>query len=170
MSTIADRAQLPPSPTSDSVRTILLPGKLCRKLMDYARKKGIASGEVFVTRSGRGMSRRQIWQEMKGLCKRAGVNPSLPQNLYRHIPHLGHPYACGNSTVLEQYIAKLHQTYRPRSAKRKIAAIKALFRYFEYREIIDKNPFYKKHMGRNMHFYGSEGGIFVYHPPYGLIR
>lgn len=27
-----------------------------------------------------------------------------------------------------------------------------------------------KHMGRNMHFYGSEGGIFVYHPPYGLIR
>lgn len=47
------------------------------------------------------------------------------------------------STVLEQYIAKLHQTYRPRSAKRKIAAVKALFRYFEYREIIDKNPFYK---------------------------
>lgn len=68
------------------VRTILLPGKLCRKLMDYARKKGIASGEVFVTRSGRGMSRRQIWQEMKGLCKRAGVNPSkvFPHNL-RHL-------------------------------------------------------------------------------------
>ncbi len=68
------------------VRTILLPAKLCRKLMDYARRRGIASGEVFVTRSGRGMSRRQIWQEMKGLCKKAGVSPSkvFPHNL-RHL-------------------------------------------------------------------------------------
>ena len=35
------------------LRTILLPGKLCRKLLKYARKKKIASGEVFLTRSGR---------------------------------------------------------------------------------------------------------------------
>lgn len=68
------------------IRTILLPGKLCKKLGDYARRQGITSGEIFVTRSGRGISRRQIWQEMKKLCAKAGVNPSkvFPHNL-RHL-------------------------------------------------------------------------------------
>lgn len=45
--------------------------------------------------------------------------------------------------ILEDYIAKLHQKYRPKTAKRKIASIKALFHYFEYREVIDINPFNK---------------------------
>ena len=68
------------------LRTILLPGKLCRKLLKYAGKKKIASGEVFLTRSGRGLSRRQIWAEMKALCNRAGVERSkvFPHNL-RHL-------------------------------------------------------------------------------------
>ena len=47
------------------IRTILLPGKLCRKLLKYAKKQKIASGEIFLTRSGRGLSRRQIWAEIK---------------------------------------------------------------------------------------------------------
>ena len=42
------------------IRTILLPGKLCRKLKKYAGKRKIVSGEVFLTRNGKGMSRRQI--------------------------------------------------------------------------------------------------------------
>ena len=42
------------------IRTILLPGKLCRKLQKYARKQKITSGEIFLTRSGKGISRRQI--------------------------------------------------------------------------------------------------------------
>ena len=68
------------------VRTILLPGKLCRKLLKYARKQKIASGEVFRTRSGKSLSRRQIWAEMKSLCRRAGVAGSkvFPHNL-RHL-------------------------------------------------------------------------------------
>ncbi|MBD5161025.1 MAG: tyrosine-type recombinase/integrase, partial [Oscillibacter sp.] len=68
------------------IRTILLPGKLCRKLQKYARKQKIASGEIFLTRSGKGVSRRQIWAEMKALCKKAGVAPSkvFPHNL-RHL-------------------------------------------------------------------------------------
>ena len=33
------------------IRTILLPGKLCRKLLKYARKQKIASGEIFLTRN-----------------------------------------------------------------------------------------------------------------------
>ena len=43
------------------IRTILLPGKLCRKLQKYAKKQKITSGEIFLTRSGKGISRRQIW-------------------------------------------------------------------------------------------------------------
>jgi site-specific recombinase XerD len=68
------------------IRTILLPHKLCRKLLQYARKEKIASGEIFLTRSGRSLSRRQIWAEMKWLCKHAGVAESkvFPHNL-RHL-------------------------------------------------------------------------------------
>ena len=68
------------------IRTILLPGKLCRKLLKYARKKKIASGEIFLTRSGQGLSRRQIWAEMKAICARAGVEKTkvFPHNL-RHL-------------------------------------------------------------------------------------
>ena len=68
------------------IRTILLPGKLCRKLEKYARQKKITSGELFLTRSGRPMSRKQIWAEMKGVCRAAGVAPSkvFPQYL-RHL-------------------------------------------------------------------------------------
>ena len=70
----------------DNFRTILLPSKLCRKLLKYARKQKTASGEIFLTRSGRGLSRRQIWAEMKSLCARAGVEPTkvFPHNL-RHL-------------------------------------------------------------------------------------
>ncbi len=68
------------------IRTIIISNKLARKLLKYARKKKIASGEIFITRSGRGMSRRQIWGEMKRLCSAAGVEPSkvFPHNL-RHL-------------------------------------------------------------------------------------
>ena len=68
------------------LRTILLPGKLCRKLKKYARQQKTASGEIFLTRSGKSLSRRQIWAEMKRLCKAAGVAPSkvFPHNL-RHL-------------------------------------------------------------------------------------
>ncbi len=44
-------------------------------------------------------------------------------------------------TMLEAYIADLHQKYKPKTVKRKIASVKALFHYLEYREIIEKNPF-----------------------------
>lgn len=68
------------------IRTILLPSKLCRKLLKYARHKKIASGEIFLTGSGKRLSRKQIWAEMKRLCGYAGVEPSkvFPHNL-RHL-------------------------------------------------------------------------------------
>ena len=68
------------------IRTILLPGKLCRKLLKYAKKQKIASGEIFLTRSGKAISRRQIWHEVTALCGEAKVAPSkvFPHNL-RHL-------------------------------------------------------------------------------------
>ena len=68
------------------IRTILLPAKLCRKLLKYARKQKTASGEIFLTKSGKPVSRRQIWREMKMLCEKAGVESSkvFPHNL-RHL-------------------------------------------------------------------------------------
>ena len=68
------------------IRTILIPGKLCRKLLQYGRAQKIASGEIFLTRSGRGISRKQVWAEMKAVCRKAGVADSkvFPHNL-RHL-------------------------------------------------------------------------------------
>lgn len=68
------------------IRTILIPGKLCRKLLKYAKKQKITSGEIFLTKSGKSMSRHQIWAEMKALCAQAKVQPSkvFPHNL-RHL-------------------------------------------------------------------------------------
>jgi len=68
------------------IRTILIPGKLCRKLHKYAKKQKTVSGEIFLTRNEKGLSRRQIWAELKSLCKRAGVEASkvFPHNL-RHL-------------------------------------------------------------------------------------
>lgn len=45
--------------------------------------------------------------------------------------------------VLEAYIGELHKKYKPKTVKRKIASLKALFHYLEYKEIILQNPFNK---------------------------
>ncbi|MCM1494821.1 MAG: tyrosine-type recombinase/integrase [Bacteroides sp.] len=44
---------------------------------------------------------------------------------------------------LEAYISHLHQTYKPKTVKRKIASLKAFFHYLEYKDIIRINPFHK---------------------------
>ncbi|MGN0658429.1 MAG: tyrosine-type recombinase/integrase [Emergencia sp.] len=68
------------------IRTILIPGKLSRKLLKYARKQKISAGEIFLTAKGKPLSRKQIWAEMKKLCADAGVEPTkvFPHNL-RHL-------------------------------------------------------------------------------------
>lgn len=45
--------------------------------------------------------------------------------------------------ILEQYISQLHKQYKPKTVKRKIASVKALFHYLDYKEIINNNPFNK---------------------------
>lgn len=68
------------------IRVILLPRKLCRKLLHYAKTKKILSGKIFLTGKGQELGRRQIWAEMKRLCTASGVSPSkvFPHNL-RHL-------------------------------------------------------------------------------------
>lgn len=68
------------------VRTILLPAKLRRKLLRYAKKQKTVSGEIFLSENGTSISRVQVWREMKRICKAAGVEPSkvFPHNL-RHL-------------------------------------------------------------------------------------
>jgi site-specific recombinase XerD len=67
-------------------RTVLLPSKLKPALLAYARKHGISSGYIFISRSGRPLDRSNIWADMKKLCKAAGVEQSkvFPHNL-RHL-------------------------------------------------------------------------------------
>ena len=45
--------------------------------------------------------------------------------------------------TLETHIAQLHQQYKPKTVKRKIASLKAFFHYLEYKDIIEHNPFNK---------------------------
>ena len=68
------------------IRTILIPGKLARKLLKYAKGQKITTGEIFLTSGRKPLSRRQIWAEMKALCRSAGVEESkvFPHNL-RHL-------------------------------------------------------------------------------------
>lgn len=68
------------------LRTILIPAQLCRKLRKYATKHRIGRGEIFLTKNGTRLERKQIWAQMKALCKYAGIerNKVFPHNL-RHL-------------------------------------------------------------------------------------
>lgn len=68
------------------LRTILLPDRLCRKLRCYAKAHRIRQGEIFLTRRGTVLDRKQIWAQMKALCQYAGIDREkvFPHNL-RHL-------------------------------------------------------------------------------------
>lgn len=67
-------------------RSVFLVKELQKKLLRYAAEQKIQSGAVFITRTGKPLSRTNIWREMKSLCEQAGVNPQkvFPHNL-RHL-------------------------------------------------------------------------------------
>lgn len=48
-----------------------------------------------------------------------------------------------NREVLENFIAFLHNSYMPKTVKRKLASLKAFFHFLEYRDFIEINPFNK---------------------------
>ena len=67
-------------------RTVFIVKDLQKKLLRYAAEQNIQAGSIFITRTGRPISRTNIWREMKGLCEQAGVHPQkvFPHNL-RHL-------------------------------------------------------------------------------------
>lgn len=68
------------------IRTVLLTTKLCNRLLDYAKRKGVKDGKIFVTRTGKALDRSNIWREMKALGHDSGVKREkiFPHNL-RHL-------------------------------------------------------------------------------------
>lgn len=68
------------------VRPVIIPRKLCKLLIDYCKVHNIKIGSIFITKSGNPIDRKNIWQEMKDLCEKAGVDSKkvFPHNL-RHL-------------------------------------------------------------------------------------
>ena len=67
-------------------RLVFIVKELQKKLLRYAAEQNIKSGMIFVTRTGKPISRTNIWREMKALCNEAGVSSQkvFPHNL-RHL-------------------------------------------------------------------------------------
>lgn len=67
----------------NKTRTILLPGKLRKALIGFAKQQGIHSGIIFRTKNGKPLNRSNIWSDMKKLCEEARVSASkvFPHNL-----------------------------------------------------------------------------------------
>lgn len=67
-------------------RSIFIVRELQKKLLKYISRQKITSGQIFVSRTGKPMSRTNIWREMKNLCDEAEVSPDkvFPHNL-RHL-------------------------------------------------------------------------------------
>ncbi len=67
-------------------RSVFIVKDLQKKLIRYIAEQKIREGAVFVTRTGKPISRTNIWREMKALCEQADVNPNkvFPHNL-RHL-------------------------------------------------------------------------------------
>ena len=67
-------------------REVFIVKELQKKLLRYISEQEIKSGYIFITRTGKPISRTNIWREMKSLCIEANVNPSkvFPHNL-RHL-------------------------------------------------------------------------------------
>lgn len=67
-------------------RTVFVIRKLKEKLKKYIKKRGITTGPIFVTRTGKAIDRSNIWREMKKICVLARVSPQkvFPHNL-RHL-------------------------------------------------------------------------------------
>ena len=70
----------------NKTRTVFIVRELQKKLLKYIKITGITTGCIFITKSGKPVSRCNIWREMKALCEQAGVSPDkvFPHNL-RHL-------------------------------------------------------------------------------------
>ena len=66
---------------------IILPAALQQELLDYAKREGVLSGPLFLTREGKAMSRTNVTVSIRQLCIAAGVDeekgsPRCLKNMY----------------------------------------------------------------------------------------
>lgn len=67
----------------NKTRKILIPGKLKKIILNFAKKNKITSGVIFRGRTGAALNRSSIWRKMKSLCSTACVKETkvFPHNL-----------------------------------------------------------------------------------------
>ncbi|MBE7008472.1 MAG: integrase [Ruminococcaceae bacterium] len=67
------------------LRAILIPHALAKKLKAYCERRGVTSGSVFVTRTGKPLDRSNVWKMLKKLAEVAKVAAKkvFPHNLRR---------------------------------------------------------------------------------------
>lgn len=67
-------------------RRIPLGESLCRALLRFARERKISSGPIFRSKTGRPLDRRRIWEQLKALCGKSGVDPKrVRPHALRHL-------------------------------------------------------------------------------------
>lgn len=64
-------------------------------------------------------------------------------DLKQYESYLNNSLEFDSRASLDKYITCLHKQYKPKTVKRKIASLKALFHYLEYKELLLENPFSK---------------------------
>ena len=67
------------------LRQILIPGKLIKMLLRYAKLQKIKNGPIFINKKREPIGRSQIWAQMKALCQKAAVDSKkvFPHNLHK---------------------------------------------------------------------------------------
>ena len=78
---------------------------------------------------------------MKGLDKKSIKAYTIDMTQY--LKFQDSDYNWFKKETIEQYIKMLYQKYKPKTAKRKIACLKAFFHYLELEDYIETSPFHK---------------------------
>ena len=70
-------------------------------------------------------------------------------DLSQFVLFIGQGEADMTRSGMMEYISDLHQKYKPRTIRRKVASVKAFCSYLEYEELITENPFTKLQLKLN---------------------
>ncbi len=105
------------------LRTILIPDPLAKKLADYCERRGIVSGSVFVTRTGKPLDRSNIWKMLKSWrrrrCSRRRFFPTICATCSPGRTTPSSRTLCGLRTFSDTAASKRHASIPPAAAKKK---------------------------------------------------
>lgn len=85
----------------------------------------------------------QFCSNQKNLSSKTIKSYSIDLKQYSHFNDVSNTDKWATKENIQIYIAHIHKRYKPKSIKRKIASLKAFFRYLEMEEFIKSNPFHK---------------------------